>query len=171
MAFQRGGHAMLFHFVESDLRRLIPLLLGGLDLNDLARPHFEDGHRNQLSPFRENLGHSHFISNQPVNHFFIPTLQDRFTDALVYSLISTLTPAERFSFISASTVSGVGSKISIRRLCVRITNCSLDFLSTWGDRRTVYLLIFVGNGIGPATLAPVLFTVSTISPTDWSRTR
>src|SRR4029079_6714854 len=54
-------------------------------------------------------------------------------------------------------------------LCVRISNCSRDFLSTWGERSTQYLLIFVGNGIGPATLAPVRLAVSTISPADWSR--
>src|SRR5574337_130261 len=72
-------------------------------------------------------------------------------------LISTSTPADRSSFISASRVCWVGSRMSSRRLWVRISNCSRDFLSVCGDRSTQYLLIFVGSGIGPATLAPVLF--------------
>jgi hypothetical protein len=37
---------------------------------------------------------------------------------------------------------------------VRISNCSRDFLSTCGERRTVNLLMIVGRGIGPATRAP-----------------
>src|SRR5262249_5445343 len=81
-------------------------------------------------------------------------------------LISTSTPADRSSFISASSVCCVGSRMSSRRLCVRISNCSRDFLSTCGDRSTVNLLILVGSGTGPATDAPVRFAVSTISPAD-----
>src|SRR5215207_7630386 len=90
---------------------------------------------------------------------------------LLNALISTSTPAGRSSFMSASTVCGVGSRMSIRRLCVRISNCSRDFLSTWGERRTVHLFLEVGSGIGPATRAPVRFAVSTISDVDWSSTR
>src|SRR5213075_2693782 len=37
---------------------------------------------------------------------------------------------------------------------VRISNCSRDFLSTCGERRTVNFSILVGNGIGPRTRAP-----------------
>src|SRR5271157_4976820 len=85
------------------------------------------------------------------------------------ALISTSTPAGRSSFISASTVCCVGSRISSRRLCVRISNCSRDFLSTCGERNTVVRLMVVGRGIGPATSAPVRFAVSTISRVDWSR--
>ena len=43
------------------------------------------------------------------------------------------------------------------------------FLSTCGLRRTVNLLMRVGSGMGPATLAPVRLAVSTISPAHWSR--
>ena len=49
--------------------------------------------------------------------------------------------------------------ISINLLCVLDSNCSLLFLSIWGDLRTVYLSILVGKGIGPFIVAPVLFTV------------
>ncbi len=48
---------------------------------------------------------------------------------------------------------------------------SRDFLSTCGERSTQYLFFTVGNGIGPATCAPVLFAVSTISPVEVSNTR
>src|SRR5579863_7104190 len=61
--------------------------------------------------------------------------------------------------------------MSSSRLCVRISNCSRDFLSTCGDRNTVVMLREVGSGIGPATLAPVRLAVSTISVVDWSSTR
>src|SRR5581483_3970755 len=87
------------------------------------------------------------------------------------ALISTSTPAGRSSFISASTVCCVGSRMSSSRLCVRISNCSRDFLSTCGERSTVYLFFIVGSGIGPAICAPVRRAVSTISPVDWSRMR
>src|SRR5207249_83566 len=82
------------------------------------------------------------------------------------ALISTSTPAGRSSFIRASTVCWVGSRMSSSRLCVRISNCSRDFLSTCGERKTVVILRDVGSGMGPATEAPVLFAVSTISVVD-----
>src|SRR6185312_3143199 len=87
------------------------------------------------------------------------------------ALISTSTPAGRSSFISASTVCCVGSRMSISRLCVRISNSSRDFLSTCGERSTQYLFLIVGKGIGPATCAPVRLAVSTISPVEVSSTR
>src|SRR5437879_9702104 len=82
--------------------------------------------------------------------------------SLPNALISTSTPAGKSSFISASTVWGVGSKMSMSRLCVRTSNCSRDFLSTWGERSTVHLFFAVGSGIGPASRAPVRLAVSTI---------
>src|SRR5260370_9116669 len=93
----------------------------------------------------------------------------RYFTACPNALISTSPPGVRSRFLSASTVSGVGSRMSISRLCVRISNCSRDFLSTCGDRKTVQRLIVVGRGIGPATSAPVRFAVSTISRVDWSK--
>src|SRR5215207_3932251 len=97
-----------------------------------------------------------------IHHFYL---------SLPNALISTSTPAGRSSFISASTVCGVGSRMSISRLWVRISNCSRDFLSTCGERKTVHLFFDVGSGIGPARRAPVLLAVSTISAVDWSSTR
>src|SRR5215475_7769196 len=88
-----------------------------------------------------------------------------------YSLISTSTPAARSSFISASTVCGVGSMMSKSRLWVRISNCSRLFLSTCGERLTVKRSILVGSGIGPRTWAPVRLAVFTISLVELSRIR
>src|SRR3974390_1926981 len=71
----------------------------------------------------------------------------------------------------ASTVCGVGSTMSRRRLCVRISNCSRLFLSTCGERLTVNFSMRVGSGMGPRTWAPVRFAVFTISRVDESRIR
>ena len=49
---------------------------------------------------------------------------------MVQTLISTSTPAGNSSFISESTVLFVELRISISRLWARVSNCSLDFLST-----------------------------------------
>ena len=65
--------------------------------------------------------------------------------------------------MSASTVCGVGSTMSRRRLCVRISNWSRDFLFTCGPRRTVNFSILFGSGMGPRTCAPVRLAVATIS--------
>src|SRR3990172_3827220 len=59
--------------------------------------------------------------------------------------------------------------MSSRRLWVRISNCSRDVLSTWGERSTVQRLIMVGSSTGPVTRAPVRRTVSTISFIERSR--
>ena len=49
--------------------------------------------------------------------------------------------------------------MSMRRLCVRLSNCSMDFLSTCGERLTVSFSILVGSGTGPETRAPERFAV------------
>ena len=76
------------------------------------------------------------------------------------------TPDGRLSFFNSSTVLAVGSMMSSRRLWVRISNCSIDFLSTCGERLTVNFSIRVGSGIGPDYAAPVRLAVSTISCAD-----
>ena len=68
----------------------------------------------------------------------------------------------------AQRVDGLRGRIDDidQRLCVRVSNCSRDFLSICGERFTVYLRIRVGSGIGPRTCAPVRLAVFTISPVD-----
>ena len=51
--------------------------------------------------------------------------------------------------MSASTVLSVGSMMSIRRRCVRISNWSREVLFLCGERRMSKRSIFVGNGTGP----------------------
>src|SRR6184192_1700585 len=81
-----------------------------------------------------------------------------------------LTPDGRLSRIKASTTFGFGSRISMIRLCVRISNCSRESLSMNGERITVHLLTSVGSGMGPAVDAFVRRAVSTILSAAWSRT-
>src|SRR5262245_53746987 len=83
------------------------------------------------------------------------------------------TPAGRSSRMSESTVFGVGSMMSMSRLCVRISKCSRLSLYLCGDLMTQKTFFSVGSGTGPAILAPVRVTVSTIlraelSMTSWS---
>src|SRR5699024_12810535 len=102
--------------------------------------------------------------------FYIYTLS--LHDALpIYNLISTSTPLGKSNFINASTVLAVGLTISIKRLCVRISNCSRESLYLCGERITVYTERSVGNGIGPTVCAPVLCADSTILFADTSRAR
>lgn len=89
----------------------------------------------------------------------------------IYALIFTNTPAGTTNLFNASTVRAFASKISISRLCVRISNCSRDFLSTCGLLNTVYRSTRVGSGTGPLTRAFVLRAWSTISLADVSRER
>ena len=83
------------------------------------------------------------------------------------------TPAGRSSRIKESTVLGVGSMMSIKRLCVRISKCSRLSLYLCGERITHTTFFSVGSGTGPTTVAPARVTVSTIlraetSMTSWS---
>ena len=54
--------------------------------------------------------------------------------------------------MSVSTVFWVGFRMSRSRLWVRISNWSRLFLSTWGERLTVYFDVRVGKGDGPRDL-------------------
>src|SRR5450756_201099 len=84
-----------------------------------------------------------------------------------------LTSAGRSRRINESTALGVGSTMSIRRLWVRISNCSRLSLYLCGERITTKTFFSVGSGTGPTTVAPARVTVSTIlraelSMTSWS---
>src|SRR5581483_3579513 len=158
---RRPPRSTLFPYTtlfRSKLHRVVTILAAGaLLLHDDAWAGLDDCHRSDRAIRREQLRHANFLADDSVNHF---------SYCFPNALISTSTPAGRSSFIRASTVCGVGSRMSIRRLCVLISNCSRDFLSTCGERNTVHLFFTVGSGIGPATRAPVRFAVSTISVVD-----
>src|SRR4029077_13466871 len=197
-ALRLGQPRLLHKFNQADLSGLVTVLRGRLMLRNHAGPCLQHRDRANIALGVEQLRHADFLAQNPCNldcHFLIPRpawLVDssptatgwscsalagsqppgaRYLCSFPNALISTSTPAGKSSFIKASTVCCVGSRMSSRRLCVRISNCSRDFLSTCGDRSTQYLSFIVGNGIGPAICAPVRRAVSTISPVDWSRMR
>jgi len=83
------------------------------------------------------------------------------------------TPKTVDSLMRLDLPAGVGSMMSMRRLWVRISKCSRLSLYLCGERMTQYTFFSVGSGTGPATVAPVRSTVSTIffaeeSITSWS---
>lgn len=88
--------------------------------------------------------------------------------SLPHTFISTSTPLGSSSFMSASIVLDDELYISSSRLYELNWNCSLDFLFTCGDLKTVNIFLWVGNGIGPVTTAPVDLTVFTIFSADLS---
>src|SRR5713226_5223987 len=126
-------------FVETDLNGRIAVVFGRLDLRDRTRTGLDGRDRPDQAALFEDLGHAQLAPQQA------------FGKGRRHSLISMLTPAGRLSRIRASTVLDVGSRMSISRLCVRISNCSRESLSMNGERKTVYFSICVGRGTGPAT--------------------
>src|SRR5579864_773018 len=193
----RTRQPRLFHeFNQTNLSGIVSVFGLRFVLSDHAGARLQHGRRAHIALRIEELRHPDFLSQNScyLCHFLIPVWRGRprprkrcgallrltaeggcpyitYLCSLPNALISTSTPAGRSSFISASTVCGVGSRMSSKRLCVRISNCSRDFLSTCGERSTQYLFFIVGSGIGPAICAPVRRAVSTISPVDWSRMR
>src|SRR5262249_888265 len=145
----------------AELQRHIAVLVRGAVADDLAFVEPQHRDRHMLAGLGEEARHAHLLCD----HAGAPLVLHP------YSLISTSTPAARSSFISASTVCGVGSTMSSKRLWVRISNCSRLFLSMCGERLTVNFSILVGSGIGPRTCAPVRLAVATISRVEASRIR
>src|SRR5581483_3669366 len=191
------GYMLGCDLLKTNLDGLIAVMGSRFNLGHDAGAGFYYGHRNDGSIWPEHLGHADLSAQQCIEHILsslhcrggssalLPLLprRDNSPDVLTrrflrfdnkgfcYSLTSMSTPAGRFKRVSASTVLFVGSMISIKRLCVRISNCSRASLSTKGDRITVYLSISVGKGTGPETRAPVCCAVFTICIADWSRIR
>src|SRR3990172_2697919 len=141
---------------EAQLDGRVAVVLLRLHLDDRAGPGLDHRDRHGGAVVAEDLGHAQLSS------------QDTF-DA--HSLISMSTPEGICRRMRASTVLDVGSRMSTNRLCVRISNCSRESLSMWGERMTQNFLISVGRGTGPATAAPVRSAASTMRTADWSRMR
>src|SRR5438445_499547 len=122
------------------------------ELREAARPGLAHGHRHVRALRIAEPRHAELASDECVHVL------------LGYStLISTSTPAGRSSFVNASTVWDLESRMSISRLCVFSSNCSRLFLSMCGLRSTVQSCRLVGSGIGPETWAPVFSAVRTMS--------
>src|SRR6185437_5491915 len=162
----RLGHLARIDLAEAELHGRVSVVAGGAYAGHHARPGLDHRDRHDLPGVVEDLGHAKLGAQDP----FDLLAHGR---CVPQSLISMSTPAGRSRRISESTVLGVGSRMSISRLCVRISKCSRESLYLCGERMTQYTFFSVGNGTGPATRAPVRVTVSTIfraelSMTSWS---
>src|SRR5688572_9446654 len=115
-------------FPERDLNCGVTVLLGGLDLDYTYRPRLDDGHGARLGVLVEDLGHPQLLTDDGRQRHL--RLFGR------HSLISTSTPAGSSRRINESTVFGVGSRMSISRLWMRISKCSRESLWTCGPRMT-----------------------------------
>src|SRR5438046_3809876 len=155
------------HVSEQGLGRPLQLLraeaeldrgpaLPARDLHDGARPGLDDRHRHVCALLIEEARHAELASDESVHVRRYSTL------------ISTSTPAGKSSFVRASTVCDLESRMSISRLCVFSSNCSRLFSSMCGLRSAVPRWRFVGSGIGPETWAPVFSAVRTMSAAAWS---
>src|SRR2546426_4836644 len=158
-------------FNQPKLRRFVPIFAGAFPLDHDAGASLQNGRGDGIAVFLEDVRHPQLFAQYRVHQIPQDLRQAGayFVCSLPNALISISTPDGRSSFVRASMVVAFGSRMSISLLCVRISNCSRDFLSLCGERRTQYLFLTVGSGIGPATCAPVLFAVETISLADWSR--
>src|SRR5690348_12289041 len=56
------GQLLFFRLTESHLNGVVAVLVRGLDLSDEYRPGLNDGNRNHLAPFREEVCHTNFCA-------------------------------------------------------------------------------------------------------------
>src|SRR5690606_33839565 len=131
----------------------------GLALHHGARTGEQDGDRNEpvSLPY---LSHTHFGAEYAFHVYRPPTV-----------LISMSTPVGRSRCMSESMVLLVGDLMSITLLWVRVSRCSGGPWSANGLGSSRKRGRRVGSGTGPATLAPVRLTVSTILVAELSRLR
>src|SRR5262249_1765618 len=142
---------------EPHLRRGVAVALGSPGGDDRARAGLDHGDRHEHALRAVDLRHAELPSDEALDYH--------------WSLISTSTPAARSSLPSASLVCWVGSRIAGSRWGLGLLSCWGDFLGGGGGRFAGKRSVGVGGGIGPAPRPPVRRTVSTISRTDWSRSR
>src|SRR5690606_32094047 len=158
---------------EGELYGAVPVGLGGPQLGHHIGAHLHDRHRDEVSVLVPDLGHAELGAEQGRDRPARSLLGEGSHCGEPQSLISMLTSAGRSSRMSESTAFGVGSMMSMRRLWVRISNCSRLSLYLCGERMTTKTFFSVGSGTGPTTVAPARVTVSTIlraelSMTSWS---
>src|SRR6266404_5022935 len=138
--FEVAGHRLVYalrldEFHEPQLRGLVPVVLFRPALHHHARARLKNGAPDERAVFDEHLRHAQLDSDNSVDRhcsflslaaclegYWLRTAQDccnfmtTSSTACPNALISTSTPGGKSSFISASTVSGVGSRMSISRL-------------------------------------------------------
>jgi hypothetical protein len=125
----RLGHLARIDLAEAELHGRVAVVAGGAHAGHHARPGLDHRDRHDLPGVVEDLGHAKLGAQDP----FDLLAHGR---CVPQSLISMSTPAGRSRRISESTVLGVGSRMSISRLCVRISKCSRESLYLCGERMT-----------------------------------
>ena len=146
------GEVLLLRRAERELDGLVAVALERADRGDRAGAGLEHGDALDAAVLQEELGHPELLG------------EDR-GHVRPRGWISMSTPAGRWSRRwSESTVFGVGWWMSMSRLCVRISKCSLRVLvlergPDHGSRRSSPS----AAAPGPDTVAPVRVAVSTIS--------
>src|SRR5215218_731399 len=115
--------ALLADVAVGELDRVVAVAIGGALAGDPAGAGLDDGHALDVAVLGvEDLRHAQLASQHPGHQI---------------SWIWMSTPAGRWSRRwSESTVFGVGWRMSISRLCVRISKCSRESLSLNGLRMT-----------------------------------
>src|SRR5690606_34556204 len=156
---ERLVHRLLLLLEPAELDGGVAVRGRCLALHHGARTGQQDRDRNEPVALPD-LGHAHFGAEDAFPSYRPPTV-----------LISISAPVGRSRCIRESMVLLVGDLMSISLLCVRISKCSRLSLSTNGPRSTQNRRMRVGSGTGPATLAPVRLTVSTILVAELSRLR
>src|SRR4029078_2489786 len=101
-------HLRRLGFDQAELHGLVAVGLCGLALHDHAWTGLQHRRRLDGPVLGEQLRHADFSADDSGDHGYFPC-------SFPNALISTSTPAGRSSFISASTVCGVGSKMSMSR--------------------------------------------------------
>ena len=137
---------------QAELHRVVAVGGGRLALHHHARSRFQQRDRHYLPVRPEHLRHSDLFAKNSWTH--VNSLsghsvaeQPRPTASATFSLtyfaerldlhIHTGRQIELHQRVYRLLV---GSRMSSSRLCVRISNCSRDFLSTCGDRNTVVIV-------------------------------
>ena len=115
---------------ERDLDGGVAVVLRGADLGDDAGPGLDHGHGDDAVVLVPDLGHAELLAQQALH------VLAHGGHVVPQSLISMSTPAGRSSRMSESTVFGVGSRMSMSRLWVRISKCSRLSLYLCGERMT-----------------------------------
>src|SRR5918996_2009344 len=148
VALHRLGDLARVGRAVGDLHGVVPVGLWRADLGHDTRPGLDHRDRDDTVVFVPDLGHAELLAEQALQAG-LDVSSHRWR--VLYSLISMSTPAGRSRRMSESTVFGVGSMMSMSRLCVRISKCSRLSLYLCGERMTQYTLFSVGSGTGPAT--------------------
>src|SRR3954447_6620694 len=131
----RLGDLAALDLAVPDLDGVVAVRLWATDLGDHVGARGDDRHRDDAVVLVPGLGHAELGAQQSSGVSFKSAHGIRASIA-TQSLISMSTPAGRSSRISESTVFGVGSMMSMRRLWVRISKCSRLSLYLWGERMT-----------------------------------